>query len=223
MQLPALSGKAMKKIIIIGCGGHARSAADVVIDNDPEAEIIFYDNNARKNEKIFGRYFILPLKKINLCGQNFFIAIGDNSERKKLFGKLCKMNGINIAIISRRSYVSSSAVIEPGAFIGESSHVGPCVRIGTNTIINTGAIIEHEAEIGSFSHVSVNAAICGRCKIGSNVFVGASAVIKDKISVCDGVTIGAGAVVVKNIKEPGIYVGVPASRIFAIKDVDMNK
>ena len=42
------------KWVIIGCGGHARSIADVILDNDQYADIVFLDKNAKSNEKLFG-------------------------------------------------------------------------------------------------------------------------------------------------------------------------
>ena len=43
----------MKKINIIGCGGHARSVADVILGRYPDIEIVFWDVNAGKDEMIF--------------------------------------------------------------------------------------------------------------------------------------------------------------------------
>ena len=42
------------KICIIGCGGHARSVADVILNNDPSVQLIFADGNAHNGETIFG-------------------------------------------------------------------------------------------------------------------------------------------------------------------------
>ena len=68
-------------------------------------------------------------------------------------------------------------------------------------------------KIGEFSHISVNATVCGRCTIGNNVFLGAGAVVKDKIAICDDVVIGANALVIKDITASGVYVGSPARKI----------
>ena len=40
------------RLRIIGCGGHARSIADVAVSNDPTIQIVFYDKNAEIDEKI---------------------------------------------------------------------------------------------------------------------------------------------------------------------------
>lgn len=191
------------KIYIIGCGGHARSVADVILNNDPSVQIIFVDEEAREKEKIFGFPVVrsLPFK-----ARNLFVAIGDNQKRQ-IFSK-----GKNlISVISHTATISASAIIEKGCFIGEGAHIGPFAHIGTGTIVNTNAVVEHEVQIGSFCHLSSNSTVCGRTKIGNNVFLGAGATVIDKINICSNVIIGAGSTVVKNINLTGTYVGAPVS------------
>lgn len=205
----------MNKLNIIGCGGHARSVADVAIDNHSELEIRFYDENAIFGEQLFekdGKFQAFPLQSMdNEIEIPIFIAIGDNYLRHKyaeqfIGKKIC-------SIISKRAYVSKFANIDIGNFVGAGAHVGPEVHIGVYNIINTHAIIEHETVIGDYCHISVNSTVCGRCVVGNEVFVGAGAVVRDKIHICDNVVIGANAVVVKNITSPGVYVGNPAKAI----------
>jgi UDP-N-acetylbacillosamine N-acetyltransferase len=45
------------------------------------------------------------------------------------------------------------------------------------------------------------------------VYFGTRSCIKQKLSVCDNVIIGMNAGVVKNITEPGTYVGTPAKKV----------
>lgn len=190
---------------IIGCGGHARAVADVVIDNNPSQGIVFVDKNARENETIFGFPVITDLPG---DAENIFIAIGDNAKRCELSGNRKIVN-----IISKRAYVSHSAELSDGIFVGDGAHIGPCAKIGRGCIINTNAVIEHECEIGDWTHVSVNATVCGRVHVGNNVFLGAGSTVRDFMSICTNVTVGAGGTVVKPITEPGIYVGIPATKI----------
>lgn len=194
-----------KVIYILGCGGHARSVADVILDNNPSQRLVFVDKNARENETIL----TFPvIKSLPAEAEAVFVAIGDNAKRRKLAeGKKL------INVISKRAYVSSSAKLADGIFVGDGAHIGPLVQIGCGTIINTNAVIEHEDVIDDWTHVSVNATICGHVRVGKEVFLGAGSVVKDGIAICDNVTIGAGGIVIKNIGEKGIYVGVPTRRI----------
>ena len=42
------------KVVILGCGGHARSVADVLLDLHADAEVVFVDENAAEGERILG-------------------------------------------------------------------------------------------------------------------------------------------------------------------------
>jgi UDP-N-acetylbacillosamine N-acetyltransferase len=197
-----------KKIVIIGCGGHSRSVADIVLANNPEALLLFVDHNARENETIYG----FPVVKESPTEYlPIFLAIGDNKSRMSKFEELAGAQFISI--VSRNSHIGHGAIVGAGCFVGNYCHIGPEAQIGKNTIINNAAIVEHEVKVGCHCHIGPNATISGRCEIGDLVFVGAGSSIKDYVNVCPNVTIGAGATVVKNIEEPGVYAGKPARRI----------
>lgn len=200
-------------LIIYGCGGHARSVADVALSNN-EKNIIFIDNNAKPGEKIFG-YNITPYDIDLADNHRRIIAVGDNQSRASLYENLIiKYPICNVA--ASTAYISAMSNFESGVFIGHAAHIGPNVKIGAATIINTRSVIEHDCFIGKYCHISVNATVAGKCKIEDFVMIGAGATVIDGITICSNVTIGAGAIVVKSISEPGTYVGVPAKKI---KDV----
>lgn len=197
-----------KRTIIIGCGGHSRSVTDIILLNDPKTVLVYVDDNARKNEMLYG---FKVLKELDIGENECFVALGDNARRKSKMMELCSKN--IISVISVNAHIGFSATIGRGCFVGSFCHLGPETSIGEGTIVNTASVVEHEVQIGNYCHVGPNATISGRCKVGDLVFVGVGATIKDYVSVCSGVTVGAGATVVKDITEPGVYVGCPAKRI----------
>lgn len=201
-----------EKIVVYGCGGHARSIINIIREVSERIEIILVDEYAERNEVILGcraeREYELNEKDA------YIIAVGDNQKRANLYQALHdKDMGHCISIFSKNSSVGMDAKIGQGSFIASGAYIGPQAVIGNNTIINTGSIIEHEVRIGDNSHIAPHATVCGRTKIGNHVFCGAGSTVIDSVSICDHVIIGAGAVVVKDIKESGTYLGVPAKRI----------
>lgn len=195
-------------ITILGCGGHAKSVADIILKNDKSTKLLFVDENALPDERIWGFKVIKPSE--NSYPINF-IAVGDNKKRETYFNSFDKKHLINV--ISHNAYLGKCTNFGIGTMVGDFSKIGPEVEIGMNSIVNTAAIVEHETKIGNNCHIAPSACICGRVKIGNNVFVGAGATIIDKIEICSDVIIGAGTVVVKNITESGVYLGVPARRV----------
>ncbi len=206
----------MDGVSIIGCGGHARSVADIILDNCESTNLVFYDKYAKPEEKMFaGKYAVYTLDfNTDFKYKNIFIAIGNNGARKDFVSNsLADSELKEISVISKRAYISKWSKIDKGVFIANGTHIGPEASIGSFSIINNGAVVEHEVEVGAFAHISVNATVCGKCKIGEGVFLGAGSIVKDKACICDNVIIGAGGVVISDISIPGIYVGNPVKRI----------
>lgn len=200
------------KIIIFGCGGHARSVADVILFNNPGADLIFVDQSARKNESIFG-FDVLRKLSFDRC-YSCIVGIGDNRKRKMVFDKVNSINDLKIlSVVSKTSYVGHEAEIGKGCFVGNFCHIGPHVKAGKDSILNNGCVVDHEVKIGEHCHIGPNATISGRSRIGDLVFVGVGATVIDKVNICSHTIVGAGATVVSDITEGGVYVGTPASRI----------
>lgn len=76
------------------------------------------------------------------------------------------------------------------------------------TIVNSGAVIEHDCCLGDFSHVAVNATLCGNVQAGKFTFVGANAVVIQGVTLGDSALVGAGAVVLGDVKENQKVVGI---------------
>lgn len=200
-----------KRLIIMGCGGHARSVYSLIPDVSQYDEIVFVDENAQEKELIYGRPVV---KRIEFDEHDqIIVAIGDNSKREKAFSHILhNTNSEIITISSSQAYIASTATIGKGCFVSAYAYLGPNTSVGENTIINTGAIVEHESKIGCNCHIAPKSTICGRSKIGNCVFIGAGATIVDGIEIADNVTIGAGSVVTNSITGSGVYFGCPARK-----------
>lgn len=199
-------------MVILGAGGHARSVI-ALLKNIGQVLNGVYDDSwtAGKNEQILGVPVSGKLSDVP-ANEEVCLAVGDNALREKLFNSYSK-SIYKKTIKHTTSWIEEDVVMGEANLVFGNAFVNAGAKIGNNNILNTGCIVEHECEIGNHNHISVSSALCGRVKIGNNCFIGAKAVVKDKVSICDNVTIGAGAVVVKNITEPGVYVGNPAKKI----------
>lgn len=141
----------------------------------------------------------------------FFIAVGDNLLREKIYLNLKEKN------IEPVNAIHPSAVIDPRAAIAETGVmiaagvcINPLANIGKGAICNTGCIIEHECEVGEFAHIGPGAVLCGNVRVGRGSFVGANAVIRQGINVGEDAMIGAGAVVISDVADGVTVFGVPA-------------
>lgn len=202
----------IKKLLIFGFGGHARSVADLALACGYE-DLLFVEETAGPGENFLGYPVLKNIKDLDGSWCLAFAASGDCHQRRKQCDLIDQLGMSLVSLVSPFASIGSGCVISPGCFVGHHVHIGPMARIGRACIINTGAVIEHESCVGDFSHVSINAAIAGRSKLGSFSMLGAGGIIIDGISTVDDVTIGAGALVIRSIEKSGTYVGVPVRRL----------
>ncbi len=206
----------IKKIILIGYSGHSYVVADILSIMKLDAN--FYCDSEEKLNNPFQLTYLG--KEADFLASNLylnnrdnwqtFVGIGDNNIREKVFNLLVDKNAHIINAIHPKTIIAASAIFGKGVMIAANTTINPLCKIGNGVICNTSSSIDHECIIDDFAHIAPGAVLCGNVKIGKRTFIGANAVIKQGISICNDVKIGAGACVVKNITEPGIYIGNPA-------------
>ena len=192
------------KLIIFGCGGHAKAVLDVVLYNGEYKEIIFVDENAKENETILD---FPVIKNYTITKEDVFIAVGNNEKRMQLGKKYYKNL---VSIVSKKAYIGKNVTIGKGVFVAHNAQVGIMSRISDFCIINSSASLVHECVLAETVFIGPNTTLCGKVHIGNNSFIGASATIIDNIKINKNITIGASTVVIKDLIKEGIYVGNPA-------------
>ena len=203
-----------KNCILIGYSGHSFVVYGIL----KNAGIIvtgYFDNE----EKFFNPFALNYLgKEADLSATekiketDYFIAIGDNNLRKKIYEQLSQnTNRFPINAIHPTAVIDSSVIIaKSGVMVSANAVINSLAKIGTGVICNTGCIIEHECRVQDFAHIGPGAVLCGNVTIGQQTFVGARAVIRQGINIGSNVIIGAGAVVVKDVADNTTVVGCPA-------------
>lgn len=201
------------KMILIGYSGHAFVIYGIL--HAAGKKIIGYCDMTEKDLNPFSlTYFGTETSAAALKAlkeDHFFIAIGDNNIRHKIYDQLFQKELTPVNAIHPFSLVDASVTVAVhGVMIAAGVIINPLAVIGKGAICNTGCIIEHECIVGDFAHIGPGAVLCGNVKIGENTFVGANAVIKQGITVGKNAMIGAGAVVVKDVPDNVTVIGVPA-------------
>lgn len=188
------------KLTIIGASGHGRVVADIAKQCGYD-EIDFLDDDELL--QFCGVYPVVG-KTNKQVDNDVFVAIGNAAIRKRL------SEGRRIAtLVHPDAVIASDVVIETGTVVMAGTVINPGTRIGRGVIVNTSSSVDHDCTVGDYCHISVGSHLCGTVKIGDNTWIGAGVTISNNVNICGGCTIGAGAVVIKNIDEPGTYVGVP--------------
>ncbi len=195
----------MKKIILIGAGGHCASCIDV-IEMQRKFKIVGLIDNKKKNFLL--NYKIVgsdkELKKFSKRIQYALITTGHikNSKiRENLFKKISNYGFKFPAIISPLSYVSKHASIGEGTIVMHGAIINAGAKIGKNCIINSKSLIEHDVVIEDYCHISTRSTVNGGVIIKKNSFVGSCSVIKQNLKIGKNCFINANLFLQKNLKD----------------------
>ena len=194
-----------KKLLLIGGGGHCHSVLDSIIMTSvyDEIGIVDNDNQSYLGVQTIGTDDDIPSLIKNGWNYAFITvgSIGNTKTRRRLF-EMIRGYGLMIpSVIDLTAVVAKGVVISQGVFVGKNAVVNTGTLVGENAIINTGSIVEHDCEIGAFSHISPGSILCGQVKVGMDSHVGAGTVVRQSIIIGNSTLIGAGSVVVKNIPD----------------------
>lgn len=192
----------MRKLVVIGAGGHCKSVLDVLLASEEYDNIVLVGEDDSVGRIIYGCKVVGTdddLQKIYERGFRYaFVAVGSiksTALRRKLWGKANKTGYKMINVIDVSSKIASDVSLGCGIFIGKNAIVNAGAKIKDMAIINSGAIVEHDCMVGEFSHISVGAVLCGTVKVGADCFVGANATVIQGCCIQDGSIIGAGEMV----------------------------
>jgi sugar O-acyltransferase (sialic acid O-acetyltransferase NeuD family) len=200
---------------VYGAGGHGKVVLDILERDDRvQIEGLVDDDPTRAGGELFG-YRILgsgeALRRIRMSGvTGAIVAIGDNETRGRL------ANWVETFDLELITAVHPAAQIARGVEIGAGSAVMAGVVInaesvlGRNTIVNTGATVDHDCRIGDCVHLAPGVHLAGDVRIGQHTHVGIGTVILQGVSVGHHVEIGAGSVVLRDLPPNITAVGVPA-------------
>ena len=192
----------MKKILLIGGGGHCKSVIDVV-EQEGQFEIIgIIDKAELFGTNVLGYPVIgndLDLESLAKKHAYALITIGQiksPEQRIKLFD-LAKRLGFTIpSILSPRAYVSKHAFIGDGTIVMHNALINAKAIVGENCIINSKALIEHDSIISAHCHISTCVTINGGVTVGTGCFIGSGSTTKESTVIKKNSFIKAGSLVI---------------------------
>lgn len=201
-------------IVILGAGGHSKVIIDMIHrQKELKAdEIVLLDDGIKKGTFVWEHEVKGGFPLIENYRQEYkaVIAIGNNKIRRKIAENYL-LDYVSIvhpnAVIGRNVEIQKGTVVMAGAIINSGT------IIGRHCIINSGSTVDHDNIIHDFVHISPGAHLGGTVKIGTESWIGIGSSISNNVTIAENVTIGAGGVVLRDIKQPGTYVGIPVKNI----------
>ena len=184
--------------IVIGRGKQAFNQAQVMSDEGlAVTAVLAYEEFLKKD---FDSSVFRPV-----------IGIADPHFKSHVHDRLTEARTRLSGFISARALVSSKSDISPSAVLFPFSYVGPFSKVGECVLINTGAILEHDAEVGDYSHLAPRSTVLGSSTVREKSLVGAGATILPNLVFPEESVLGAGSVFTSSsFQVQGKYLGAPA-------------
>ena len=188
----------MKQLLLIGCGGHARSLIEL-IESTAEWQIQglvgLRDQVGRRvlGYPVIGCDDDLPALR-DQCS-SAVLAIGqtpDSALRVRLAKKLEQFVFEFPVLISPHAVVSRHAQLGLGTTVGHGVIVNAGAIVGDHCILNSRALVEHDVLVGHYCHVSTGALVNGGAEIGSDSFIGSGSMIREGLTLPPRTVIGGG-------------------------------
>ena len=188
----------MKPLLLIGCGGHARSLIDL-IESAAEWHIHgLVGLSQQVTDTVLGYPVIgsdADLPKLRKNCSTALLAVGQLTSpatRQHLARVLKELEFTFPVLISPYAVVSRHAQLGPGTTVGHGAVVNAGATVGSHCIINSLSLVEHDVHIGDFCHVSTGVLLNGGVSVGSSSFIGSGTMIREGLCLPPHTVIGAG-------------------------------
>lgn len=210
----------LAKIILLGTGGHAKVLADILLqkgqeivatvspgersDNFPLATVSHYTEDESVHEFSPDEHYL-----VNGIG-----FLPETTLRERLFVDFKEKGFSFFSVVSPHAVVSPFATLAEGVQVMAGAIIQAGTAIASNSIINTGAQVDHDCIVGAHSHIAPSATLCGHVTVGNNVHIGAGATVIQSINIESRAIIGVGANVVCNVK--------PSAKVYGARSQVVN-
>lgn len=204
-----------KEIILIGSGGHAAELTDYLKyynKLNPTTPFIakgyIDDSKEGYNHYKFDAPFLGSIKEHVIdASADYLMAIANLKFRREIILDFEAKGANIIGFIHPLAQISSSAEVAKGVVISHNSSLGPKVKIGAHTLINSRCTIGHDSVIGEFNFLSPAISISGNTVIGNNNLIGTGVITIPSTKIGDNNKIGAGVTLFFNVENNTTIVG----------------
>lgn len=212
----------MKDLIIIGCGGFGREVVEyvkLINKEEPTWNFLGFVDDNEEATTVEGYNILGGLDELFQMADKVFacIAIADIDARKRIVRE-CEQHGVRFATIVSPDIkqFGDLCTIGEGSIIATDCVMAINSHVGKHCILNMGTVLGHDTLVGDFVDMMSYTAVMGDVHIGEECYFGVRTTVINGITIASHSKIGACACVIKNIDEPGTYVGVPAKKVKGI-------
>lgn len=201
-------------LVMLGAGGHAKvllslaQAAGLNVRGVCDPALAQQEKSEWRGIKVLGGDDVLDdldptaIGLINGIGQ--FVG---SSGRRSIFERLVAKGFRFPVLVHPVAWVDASAVLHEGVQVMAGAVIQPDTEIGSNSIINTHASVDHDCCIGAHVHIAPGATLCGSVRVHDRAFIASGATVIQGRSVGEDAVVGAGSVLVRDLGARLIFLG----------------
>lgn len=205
----------MGTIAICGLGGAGKEILDLVerVRKACWENIIFCDKSVEETDKLFRTYPVYTYEQITEIYRpdevEFIISVGDVYLRQKIYEQIVT-GGYKLAtLVAPGVHVPESTTVGDGVIIRDHCYISVDVVLESNSMIQPGAVVGHDARVGKNSIISAQSAIAGAVIVGDNTYIALGCVVKELVAIGDDTIVSMGTVVNRNVDSGVIVRGNP--------------
>ena len=208
----------MKRIVIIGAGGHGREVADILRQQRGQSIGVvlgFVDDNLSLHGSMLDGLPVLG--DLNWLHEDsdakdvsVICAIGEPAVSRRV---VSRASGYGLEFANA---VSTSSTVSEFSKLGRGVMVFPGVAVNTgaviedHSILNLSATVSHDTKVGRHTNINPGAHLAGNVTVGEGCYIGMGANVLQGVSIGEWSIVGAGAVVTTDLPANVTAVGVPA-------------
>ncbi len=206
----------VKKILILGAGGHGKVLADLIDRLADWRAVGFLDDDpAKQGDRVLGLPVLGPTAELAAVAEKtrataVALAFGDNGLRETFFARVLATRLAAPCLIHPSAVISRHAELGRGVVILAAAVVNPGALIDDNVCLNTRASVDHDCRVEAHARILPGAILTGNVRVGRRATIGAGAVVNPGLFVGEGAIVGAGAVVTRDVAAGAVVVGNPA-------------
>lgn len=204
----------MRRLAIIGTGGHGREALDIVHALNavaPTYEVIGFLDDNREPGSVAHPHQVPVLGPVELAvslDAAIVVAVGQPAARRRIVENLGDFE--SVSLVHPHASIGSHVAYGDGLIMAAGARVTHAVRIGDHVHLNVDSSISHDCDLGSFITITPGARLSGAVSVGSGVWMGINSSAIQGVTISEDVTVGAGAAVISDLPPGCTAVGVPA-------------
>lgn len=198
----------MKKIILVGAGGHAAELYDYIDYSNSispsgkriEVVGIIDDNPQNYEDYAYKAPFLGSIRThIPDFGVRYLLGIANLKYRELLVCSLQEKGAVFTGFIHPMAFVSKSASIGQGVVIAPNATIGPFARVGDFTLVNSRCSIAHNSDVGRYNFLSPNVCLSGHTRVGDGNMFGINSATIPEVRVGSRNKVMAGLTLVHSI------------------------